>query len=436
MKPKKRSAVKTVSAFLAVASLTVASAPALAFDVSFSGFGTLGFAESNRPYTYWRFIDDHGTFKRDSVLGLQADAKLVDGVGATVQLKGAPATASDRRYQATVSWAFVSYRPANDWLFRAGKQRIPFYLYSETVDVGTTYEFARLPTEMYSLAPSNDFTGLSAGKNWTIGGGELSLDGYWGESRNDFRFWFRDGIPPAQGPGSVFTGFNFKGGGLALTFRRQEDMARIALLRAHLRTRSGQPLPVDFPFVPVGPGVGYYQVDPALPGPGVPTADSITNTTLTVGLDAGLPLGLRFIGEYARSTVPQSRLAPKGTRGYVALLRNFGPWTPYASYAFLHSPSATLDFYRQVNSNRLPAAFPGAAQINASQRAGADQIIAFDQSSWALGASYAFSATSKLKTEFSRTRIGQVSQLVDAPPGGDVQHQHIDVLSVSYSFVF
>ena len=44
--------------------------------------------------------------------------------------------------------------------FRAGKQRIPFYFYSETVDVGATFDFARLPTEMYSISSNNDFTGL------------------------------------------------------------------------------------------------------------------------------------------------------------------------------------------------------------------------------------------------------------------------------------
>ena len=33
-------------------------------------------------------------------------------------------------------------------------------------------------------------------------------------------------------------------------------------------------------------------------------------------------------------------------------------------------------------------------------------------------------------------RIGQVSSLVDAPPGGNIRNQGINVISLSYSVVF
>jgi hypothetical protein len=84
----------------------------------------------------------------------------------------------------------------------------------------------------------------------------------------------------------------------------------------------------------------------------------------------------------------------------------------------------------------VPSLVPGSAQINASQRAGADQILAFDQRSVAIGTSYALSPTSKLKAELMHVRIGQVSSLVDAPPGGNIRNQGINVISLSYSVVF
>jgi hypothetical protein len=177
-------------------------------------------------------------------------------------------------------------------------------------------------------------------------------------------------------------------------------------------------------------------VDPALPGPGVPMSRNVTNTTLTVGADLGLGAGLRFVGEFARSVVPHSVLAPQGNRGYASLLWTRGHWTPYVSYAFLRSIDSTLALYDAVNFNRLPAAVPDAALVNALQRSGAEQIIAYDQHSWALGTSFAFSAKHKLKAEIMRTRIGAVSKLVDAAPGGDVRHQDINVLSLSYNVVF
>ena len=106
------------------------------------------------------------------------------------------------------------------------------------------------------------------------------------------------------------------------------------------------------------------------------------------------------------------------------------------TYAFLKSQSAPLDLHASVASTVVPGFIPNAAQINASQRAATDGILAFDQRSLAIGSSYALSPTSKLKAELMHVRIGQVSSLVDAPPGGNIRNQGINVISLSYSVVF
>ena len=41
-----------------------------------------------------------------------------------------------------------------------------------------------------------------------------------------------------------------------------------------------------------------------------------------------------------------------------------------------------------------------------------------------------------LKAEFMRSHIGQMSSLVDAPPGGNIRNQNINVFSLSYNFSF
>jgi hypothetical protein len=407
-----------------------------AVDFSVSAFGTLGYARSDQPYTYQRFIDKSGSFMRDSLAGLQVDARFAEKFGATVQVKVAPDTASDHRYEGTVSWAFLSYRPTNDWLIRAGKQRIPFYLYSETVDVGVTYDFARLPTEMYSIISSNDFTGLSFSKNWTMENGDLSLDGYWGKSTADLRFWIRDSIPPVQSSGAVFAEQDVKGGGLVLSYKRNEDTYRIGVHRAVFKLRDGTPFPTTFPFVALAPGIGYFQVNPSLPGPGIPTIPSLTGTAITLGAEVGLGSGFHVVSEFARSFSSNSDISPASTRGYASLLKRVDKWTPYVIYAFLRSPPGPRNLYNRVNYNTVPDFIPGAAPINASQRAGADYLFAYDQNSWAVGTSYSISATSKIKAEYLRTHIGQMSTLVDAPPGGNIRNQNINVFSLSYNFVF
>ncbi len=426
------------SAALLLVLAGLASTSATALDFSISGYGTLGYARSNQSYTYQRFIDDDGTLRRDSGAGLQLDARFADKFGATVQVTAASAADSDSRYEGTVSWAFLSYRPTNDWLFRLGRQRIPLYLHSQNYDVGVTYDFARLPTEMYSISPGNDFNGVSFSKNWALEGGDLTLDGYWGQAKVDGRFWFREGLPPLLSAGAQFRGVTLRGTGLVLTYKRDDDSYRMGLHRAVGRLQNGGALSKTYPFVTLFPGVGYYQVDAAIPGPGIPTINNVPNNIIALGAEVGLGAGYRVTGEFARTYVTRAGvdIANASDRGYVAVLKSVGKWTPYLSYAFLRSEARQRDLYKRVNANSLPGFIPGAALINASQRAGADAMLVYDQGSWAVGTSYAFSATSKLKAEFMRVHVGQMSSLVDAPAGSDIRNQNINVFSLSYSVVF
>jgi hypothetical protein len=423
------------SSCLAFASFV--SPPVLGADFSISGFGTLGYARSDQPYNYQRFINDAGTFKRDSVAGIQLDAKFADRFGATVQIKEAPATDSDHGYDGTVAWAFLSYRPSNDWLIRAGKQRIPLYLHSQNYNVGVTYDFARLPIEMYSISPSNDFTGVSASKNWELDNGDLSLDGYLGKSDLDVRFWLRDGVPPTSTPGAIYRQLDVTGGGLALSYKQKENIFRVGLSRVQIAQKNAfNSYPVSYPFVTLFPSVGYYQVDSSLPGPGIPTINSYGHKTITLGADVGLGSGFRVMTEFARSRVSETSFSTQSVRGYLSVLKRIDRWTPYVTYAFLHSDPGPLNMRNSVNGNVVPSFVPGAAQINASQRSGADSFLVYDQSSVSLGSSYALSTNSSIKAELMRTRIGQVSSLVDGPPGSNIRNQNINVFSVSYNFVF
>ncbi|MBT9520536.1 MAG: hypothetical protein IV101_06545, partial [Dechloromonas sp.] len=128
--------------------LAALSMPAQALDLTWSGFGTVGFAQSDKSYKYQRFIDNHGTFKRDTILGGQLDARLSQQWSATIQAKLAPSDHNDTDWQTSLAWAFVSWRPSDDWLIRAGKIRLPLMLNTENNDVGATFDFARLPQEV------------------------------------------------------------------------------------------------------------------------------------------------------------------------------------------------------------------------------------------------------------------------------------------------
>src|SRR5574343_1142659 len=142
---------KRLSSTALLSFLLALATPAQAVDLPWSGFGTFGYAISDQSFNYQLFISDYGTFKRDTILGAQVDARFSQAWSATVQAKVAPSDHSDSQWQPSIAWAFISWRPSDDWLIRAGKIRLPMMLNTENSDVGPTYDFVRLPLEVYSI---------------------------------------------------------------------------------------------------------------------------------------------------------------------------------------------------------------------------------------------------------------------------------------------
>ena len=81
------------------------------------------------------------------------------------------------------------------------------------------YEEARLPAEIYSLAPSNDFTGAAVARSWNLPSGEFSLEVYRGSADLTKRFWLREGIPSLQPAGPLYREVKTTVQGLSLTWR-------------------------------------------------------------------------------------------------------------------------------------------------------------------------------------------------------------------------
>ena len=414
---------------LACLLLSAASLSAHAVDFSLSGYGTIGYAQSDQENAYQRFIDDNGSFKRDTVLGAQLSARFDPEWSATVQAKLAPAADSDQDVKATLSWAFLSYRPTDDWLFRAGKLRIPFYLNSENADVGTTFTAARLPVEVYSTAATVDFVGASFAKTWQLDENELVLDGYWGKANDaSWRFYARDpNGPPVQltpdgQPGEFFAKLNTESRGLRLSLNHGENTFLAGIHSADTTPRDRPSLgpstyvPATYPFF----GTVY-----------IPAADTykITTTTAHLGASVDLGHGFRTTGEFVRRKNSGSTLSPDSKGFYLTLQKEVGSWTPYLTYAKLTTKNR--DLYKAVNTAQPPP-----SPLNAFERALADVMVVYDQHSWALGTSYAIDSKNKIKAEWSVVETGLASSFVDAPPGGESGDQRINVFSLSYSFTF
>ena len=419
--------------------LALAASAAGAQELSWSAYGTLGYARSDRHFTYQRHITDEGGFARDTRLGLQADLRFSPQWWATAQVKLEPARVNDNAWALSTAWAFVGWRPDDDWLLRLGRLRLPMYLHSESMDVGATHDMVRLPGEMYSIVPTPDFDGVSVSRNWALGAQgerELTADVYGGSASSVARFWRRDGLPPLLPAGASFEPVTLDLHGLALTLRQRGLLVRSSLSRASSRRTDGQ-VAVRFPFVPLGNGLGYYQVDENLPGPGIPRVDRVRNTIFSLGAEAGLGQGWRVSGEFVRNLQHDTAFGADTSAAYVALFRQVGAFTPYVSLAGQRARQAAFDWYDRLTAHPLPAVVPGAAQINAAQRVAAESYWVTDQQSLALGSSYALTPQVKLKAEWLHTRIGRISRMVDAPAGEPTPRRTgVNVLSFNLNFAY
>ncbi len=412
-----------------------------AADFSFSGFGTVGYAQSDQPYNYQRFVNKTGTFKRDTVLLGQMDAQFNAQWGATVQAKLSPSLSNDQSWQATLPWVFLSYRPSNDLLIRAGKLRVPLYMNSENMDVDAVYSAAQLPIEVYSLTPALNFTGASFVKTWAVGEHELNLDGYWGTANTNWRFYQRDAATPIWYPMTADSK------GLLLTLHRNEDTYRVGLHQAGLKMSDGQGVPQTLNPVPLNPattglvGNASAQVLSLTPlGYPAPLRSlKMTMNMLNLGADIAWGDSFRTVGEFARTRSKGAETDPDGDSLYLSLVKNVGAWTPYITYAQIRTRNTAT--YSAVNTARVAAVSPLVppalvAGINAGQRAIADVIAVYDQHSWIIGTSYALNKKSKIKAEWIQVRTGVASSFVNAPIGGESGNQLINVYAVSYSFLF
>ncbi len=121
-----------------------------------NGFLTAGASKAS-PAVYDQNIDisDDVTFDTDTIIGLQTSFQLSPEADVTVQMV---AKAADN-WELEAEWAFLRYNLTDDLSFRAGRLRLPLYLFSESLDVGFSYPWVRPPNEVYAL-PIRNYEGV------------------------------------------------------------------------------------------------------------------------------------------------------------------------------------------------------------------------------------------------------------------------------------
>lgn len=85
----------------------------------------------------------------ESLAGLQFTAHYDKRLSATVQLVSRADNGTRTDYVPTVDWAYVTWKPTENWTLQAGRKRIPFSTYSDYLYIGYAFPWVRAPQEVY-----------------------------------------------------------------------------------------------------------------------------------------------------------------------------------------------------------------------------------------------------------------------------------------------
>lgn len=160
--------------------LSMAFSQAQAFDVTddleVSGFvrAVVGYLDDDKNEIVG--YKDDVSVEEQSLIAIQPTYSISDSLTITGQFLGH--SNSDRK--SGTEWLYVSYQPNNSWQFRGGKLRMPFFSYSDSIDVGYSYPWITAPIQVYNNYLFPTFNGVSGSYNYAGEHFALYLEGYYG----------------------------------------------------------------------------------------------------------------------------------------------------------------------------------------------------------------------------------------------------------------
>lgn len=191
-------------------------------DITFNGFASIvaGATTSSNEMLYG--YDDNIDLSTDSLFALQASSDLGDGLNITAQILSRGADDWDPKFE----WAYVAYQANDNLRILAGRQRVPFYMYSDFLDVSYAYPWITPPEGVYNV-PFDTFDGIGVIYSKSMGDFDTSLHLVYGGNNSDI---------VVQG-GSVDADFNSLAGA-AFTVTRDWLTLRAAYLQTEMNIGS------------------------------------------------------------------------------------------------------------------------------------------------------------------------------------------------------
>ena len=169
------------SALSLLTAMAVLVPTAHANDLNINGFLSVGANILDDDKASIAGADNQGGFKQDTVLGLQVQKQINDTTSATGQL----VSRGSDDYSTEAAWAFVTYAANDDLDLRMGRLRIPFFQYSDFLEVGYAFNWVRPPSEVYRV-PFSSLDGIDLTQRFSSGNIDGSVQVYYGRFDGEF----------------------------------------------------------------------------------------------------------------------------------------------------------------------------------------------------------------------------------------------------------
>ena len=153
---------------------------------AFSGFGTLGYVQTNTGLADFvspaqsSGASKDGSFNPDSKIGGQINAKANNVFSATVQAVSKYNEAGT--WKPVVEWAFLKAQATPELAIRAGRIGLPFYMVSDYLNVDYSNLWVRPPLDVYGQVNFSHFDGADAIYQTSVGGTTLTGQVFYGET--------------------------------------------------------------------------------------------------------------------------------------------------------------------------------------------------------------------------------------------------------------
>jgi hypothetical protein len=355
--------------------------------VEIRGFGTAGYIQTTDPHSLLEY-DSNGQkadFSKLTRIGVNLRAPLAPDFEAALQFE---ARGDQDNFETAVDYGFVSWRALPELSLRAGRLRVPLWLYSQQIDVGISYPWVALPSETYSLTSNmKSGDGISALGRVKLGPGYLQAELMGFEATSDL-----DVSTPQQSAVAKYTAQD------AIAAEVSYEIESSLLLRAgyaQAQTRAEVDAQATFPSQ----------------GQGMPPTLQTIPTVLDVGLGQFYSLGAKFAlgtwfgsAEWVQRSIAGKDLTNANAASWMAG-GNWGRWTGYGSYSYAWN----LNGARYSHPDPLVSTLRDAGQT------------------WSLGVNFHAADSVVVKAEYSRAFWGFI----------DSSHNmNFDIYEASVDFVF